>query len=87
MIQEADEIIVLAEDDDAVTRQSEALFDFDSWRRSAGEASFEEADPNDNAPWPVGLVVAYRWYIVIVGYNRILIKLVYIIHFYRLAGR
>ena len=46
---EADEIIVLAEDDDAVTPQSQALMDFTAWRRRFESASFEEADPNDHA--------------------------------------
>ncbi|CAE7480561.1 unnamed protein product [Symbiodinium natans] len=43
-----DEIIVLAEDDDAIQRMSSPLMDFQAWHRKYGAATFVEADPNDN---------------------------------------
>jgi len=42
-----DEVIVLAEDDDALQRMSNPLMDFQAWHRKFGVADFREADPND----------------------------------------
>ncbi|CAE6943662.1 unnamed protein product, partial [Symbiodinium sp. CCMP2592] len=43
-----DEVIVLAEDDDAIQRMPEPMMDFQAWRNKYGASTFVEADPNDN---------------------------------------
>ncbi|CAJ1382734.1 unnamed protein product [Effrenium voratum] len=47
-IRKDDEVIVLAEDDDALQKMDAPLMDFEAWRRRFGTAIFEEADPNDH---------------------------------------
>lgn len=43
-----DEVILLAEDDDALVPLSKPMMDFEAWKTKFGSAKFEEADPNDN---------------------------------------
>jgi len=47
-IKEDDEVILLAEDDDALQPLSKPLMDFEAWKMKFGSATFEESDPNDN---------------------------------------
>lgn len=42
------EVILLAEDDDALVPLSKPMMDFEAWKMKFGAAKFEEADPNDN---------------------------------------
>jgi hypothetical protein len=48
-IKDTDSIIMLAEDDDTFGKaKQEPFWDFEAWTKSRSQASFKEADPNDN---------------------------------------
>jgi len=47
-IKKDDEVILIAEDDDALVPMTKPLMDFEAWKAKFGSATFVEADPNDN---------------------------------------
>eukprot|EP00440_Ansanella_granifera_P033484 gb/GFBE01036330.1/.p1 GENE.gb/GFBE01036330.1/~~gb/GFBE01036330.1/.p1 ORF type:complete len:777 (+),score=183.84 gb/GFBE01036330.1/:1-2331(+) len=48
VVQDDDEVIVLAEDDDSLTKAEAPLLDFPLWLSTFGVGRFAEGDPNDN---------------------------------------
>eukprot|EP00931_Biecheleriopsis_adriatica_P116483 TRINITY_DN9211_c0_g2_i1.p1 TRINITY_DN9211_c0_g2~~TRINITY_DN9211_c0_g2_i1.p1 ORF type:complete len:773 (-),score=183.45 TRINITY_DN9211_c0_g2_i1:100-2418(-) len=48
VVKEDDAVIVLADDDDALQKMDEPLFDFSRWLSDFGEGQFQEGDCNDN---------------------------------------